>query len=55
MWLVNRDPRENGESAHAFAMGGRGGWASRCEIPDKAGAGAARKTADWSVEFKQEV
>ena len=36
-------------------MGRRLAWASRCGIPDRAKAGAARKTADWSVEFKQEV
>ena len=66
--MVNRDARENGEFAYASAkavgremekrkgkMGRTGGAASRCEIPVRDGAGAKRKTADWSVEFKQEV
>ena len=66
--LLARRACKNAESARASAkavgrktektkgtMGRRRGSASRCEIPDRAGAGAARKTAEWSVEFKLEV
>ena len=65
---MNRDSWKSAESAHASSramgrkmekrkgkMGRRRNVSSGCELRDKARAGAMRKTADWSVKFKQEV